>query len=113
MQTERLRRALALDEFERTIDEKVGLPLRSDARSATHMQNMLQVNVVALVDGIAKEFDLESSDIFGGCMAILSERMEKALEGVCDEFRVEVFKERGKEVGRKVTYYKWKVRRSA
>jgi hypothetical protein len=104
-ESKRLRTAKALDEFEGLFNEQVGLPLRKEVRAASHVQNVLAVSIRKTVEQIADEYGLEFDTIWVECMALARERMEKAVDGLCDTYRSEPLIENGKAVGQKITYY--------
>lgn len=107
MESKRVRTARALDEFEQNVDEQIGLPLRKEARTATHTQNTVSVNIRDAVAEYAQENMLDFEPLFAECMALLKERMEKAVNGLCDEYEVEPFLENHRAIGQKLTYYKF------
>lgn len=103
-----MRMARALDDFEHIVDEQVGLPLRGEARVASHVQNVVAVNIrEALTEQLTVEYNLCLDELWSECMALLKERMEKAVKGLCDEYKIEPFIKGGECLGQKLTYYKF------
>ena len=107
MESKRMRTARALDEIEEALRRHVFDRLRDNANRTNHIQNELRVDIRQSVDEVAREYDLECRDIFGEASAMLINMMKDALDGYCDDYKIEPYLVNDRLVGQKVRFYKF------
>lgn len=107
MESKRMRMAMALDLIDEALESQVFDYLRDAANRTKHVQTELQVSILQGVEEVAKEYGLEARDLFGEASMATIDMMKNALDGYCDDYKIEPYIVNDCFIGQKVRFYKF------